>query len=659
MAGQKNPSYLITAPSGIDVTTDPAHLPQNLCLAADNLLADRASLLRGQIQYSNLCSAVTFANGFQEVALWLQNYVQFSIPNEGGACANSYYTPTAAGNKVVVVSGGICYYSTTSPSGTPPTVTNFSVANNQSGGTTTFPATGRIRSVQMQEDLILTGGGVNPTTGHALQPQRFVDNSTFANYLFQLGMCPPAVLTVTTFNFIPTGSGLLNGTYIYATTFVDEQGRESSPSYQPAVSVTNQQVHITSGSGWPGATDPQIVSMNVYRNTAGGDVWYLVGNTNTTGGGTVNSFSWNDNIADNVLNAGAIAPNAGENDVPNPATWCLAWQGRVVMNDLTVAGGIQISNANSASQFCTDPTINPNGLTSDGTRLADAYAQGTSIIMGALLGDSLALFHGQGIDELYGNDPGNYFIRPIHQKVCVAADSVQRCNNVVIFLCADGVYALDYATGFQVMLISQPLTYVILNTSGAALSAAQSAYYNNAYYLRIGSVTYRYDLTNQTWTTMSTSFSWDVFHTIRLAGQSDYIYIGSTSAQVIEVLTTWPTLGLTGPTLTYETPPVGNRVSQMRVAKVRLYGTGTIGAGSTVALNLDYGQKTTGPQQIIVNGVNVMAPSDTNQGCLLDWSPGDAQNATTGYLASVRFVIANPIDVILSDVRIDWMSVED
>lgn len=332
-------------------------------------------------------------------------------------------------------------------------------------GPTAQSAQAGVSSVQFHTELIISIAG---------QLYRYYVDSDGAGseHLYPLGLLNPYnVFIGSPLTIGATGAGVLNGVYSYLMTYGDEFHRESSPS-RPVTTGTlssNEQTITLTGTT---PTGYGITYWNLYRLNPGASTYAKVAEI------AIGTSSYTDNVADSVVNAAATAPTAGENDPPGTRTTypgpsgfsniLCVWKDRLVLNDEDNPNHIQISNAGTPTQFSSLPL--PTNTT-DGTRLT-VEGKGQNAVTGlANLGSLLAVFGHESVNLLYGDTISDFTLRPVLERGCVNASSVQRCENVVLFLSDDGVYSIGYENGYAVQKVSQDVDDLFSGWTPVAMTA--------------------------------------------------------------------------------------------------------------------------------------------------------------------------------------------
>jgi hypothetical protein len=480
----KNITLTVPAPLGVDATSDPSRMPLTSAQQLINWQNDRVGVIRATARVVNILPAGTLAgllsslSGIDGIAY----YYRFPSVN-----TSLGFTPPGFPSQLMFVAGGVLYVSQVTPTGYPPVFAyNFAIiAGSPPGPARLFEIGKRVRHAAFRgEVLFVQDGGIHPV-------RYFGGSGANAVGVGLVGLPTPNAPDAL-FNTIAAGTKA--GTFQYKCTFVDEQGRESSPS-APTGAFTadgSHMVAVTCGAsnlaqlGAPGTLGP--VSMNFYVNTDGGEVWYQIAT------GMRPDRTYYDNLADAVVAAGIQAPLPGENDRPNPASLVAVHKNHVFFNDVFNPNALQISNTGSAAQYAQLYFGAP-----DGERAIIVGDQGDEITGMVGWGDVLHVSTRRNTYALYGDDTADFDLRPVHKKGCIAPDSVKRCNNVVMWLAEDGVYQGSYHTSPLCDKISKQIeTYLRAHTQ-AELEDAVSEFYLNAYWLTIARRQYIYSFDSLAW----------------------------------------------------------------------------------------------------------------------------------------------------------------
>lgn len=352
-----------------------------------------------------------------------------------------YSGADAASDRLLVVRGGLLYtavLSITLPTATTdaihPALSGLTAVTNQTGDATPFETGKRVRAVQDRDEMFFVQEG-------GLTPLRF-DGSA----LYRLGIVAPGA---------PVDGGNLSSgvmeagqTYLYAVTYADGRGRESSPS--PYLTV-----EMGAGGGrlvtWTAPTDPQVQRVYLYRSAAGGTLLYRVAEV----GFPTSQTSYTDTaVPDATLLLNTQAPPPTANDPPEAASLIAKYKNRLVLNALSDRSLLQFSASDNPIAFA--PLGDPDRPT-QGTRLSVADEYGTEISALGHLGSGLGVWTRGTVGVLLGDTPDEFAYKRTQDVGCISPDSVVECDNVTLFLGEDGVYALAYQDGFTLKRLSDDL----------------------------------------------------------------------------------------------------------------------------------------------------------------------------------------------------------
>lgn len=477
-----------------------------------NLLNDRFGVLRNDVRLVN--QLPTGAQGGIDGVGW---YYKATVQNftTGGIVDTST-------DLILKIIGG--YLSLAVPSPAPLQIPANDIIVFIAGGITGYAGIGqffagrRVRFAALESEVVMVQEGGN-------LPMRFYATpaAVFGTGIYRAGIQPP-VSTGTYANLVLATAGTgLTGTWEYKLTFEDERGRESSPSPGLSITLANQGTQATMHTVYAPPPDGYIghnlVTANLYRNTQGApDVFYKIASTSVPTVGTSKvfpalSYTYDNNAyddaPDSAIISGDIAPSPGENDPPNPASVIAIWKNRVLLNDVTDSTTIQISNTLSTTQFTSVPT-SPIVAT-DGARTDVGTDQGDPITAIADFGSYAAIFKRRATFFLSGNDLSDFLIQPVYDRGCIAPDSCVRCNNSVLFLSDDGVYAASYGGGDIVQKVSKEIEADLLSFSQVRREASIAWFIENTYFLSVYDTVFAYNFDVLAWTTFNfgPGFSFD------------------------------------------------------------------------------------------------------------------------------------------------------
>lgn len=122
---------------------------------------------------------------------------------------------------------------------------------------------------------------------------------------------------------------------------------------------------------------------------------------------------------------------------------------------------LQISNQNAPGSYSlTGPIYNSVGLllnATDGVSLNVLNEFGDEITALGHLGSVLGVWNRRTTGIFEGDNPAQFQFRLLHRIGCIAPDSVCECGNSTAFMAEDGLYALDYQSGFSITRLSEDL----------------------------------------------------------------------------------------------------------------------------------------------------------------------------------------------------------
>lgn len=530
-------SIPMPAPVGFDSVHSPELLPPERAGVLQNWLTDRAGKLRGQISLANIfASAQTLsvdAVGF-------------------------YYGATAAGDRLLFASGGVLYACTLpNPPTFTPTVTNTVALG---GG---FTPGVRLRFAQYKAELIIL------QADGAIQPKRYDGTG-----LYQLGISPPSAPLVTI-----GAAGVKTGTVGYKQTYYDNHGRESSPSPATSITLTADQAQVTITP----STDAQVHGSFIYATAAAGSVYYRIANV------PIGTTLYTDNSTDASVQTGTVAPNAGQFDIPDKASVVAIHKNRIFMNDAADPSSIQVNNVDSPTQWASISVV-----ATDGVRLTVAMDQGDVITGLVPYGSLLAIFKQRGTYLLFGDTIDDWVIRAIHEKGCTTPDTCVRCDNVLLLLANDGVYATSYDGSFLLQLVGgdweDQLQVLQSSTAGEALLSNAFAFYvNRRYHLVIGSTIYVYDFTNKGWTTYALASGFAGATTVTEGKQVPIAYLARSDTNQVAALNTYTASAMTDMRIKtrpfFASPQMRSTI--FRAKRFFIYGTGVLDEGGTFTITCD------------------------------------------------------------------------
>jgi hypothetical protein len=433
------PQVTFPAPTGMNSADDSVSMPANRARLLQNLSVSRNGQLRADVRLVDVLSGLP---AHPDGLGWF-----YGLQEDG------------TGDRLLAVCAGSLWEGVPElPLTEPPTFrTVYAVGSG-------FATGKRVRSASYQQETIFVQEG-------GLQPLRF--NGT---HLYSLGIAAPAAPSVVAF-----GTGNKTGLLSYKTTLYDELGRESSPSPGTTHTFASQQALVSPDYG----RDPQVVGAYVYVSTTALSVWYRIATL-------VKPFpSHTDNATDNTVSATVqFAPDPGQFDRPNPASCIAIHKNRIFINDLTVSGQMQVNNLDSPTKWAS-----VSYMATDGTKFKVDTDQGDPVVAIVPYGSLLGVWKRRGLYQGWGDNPVQTTIRPIHVRGPTSADSCVRCDNLLIFLAEDGVYAAEFQSAFVLHKLSAEIEdFLPAAHPVAELERAVGWYASNRYHLAVGTRIYRFDL---------------------------------------------------------------------------------------------------------------------------------------------------------------------
>lgn len=496
------PNQSLTAPSGMDVTSDPVAMGPNRARLLINFQIDRQGLIRSNLRMVNQLSMP--AGAIDGVGYYYQAVIR-----------NNQTGLNLLTDLLVWVSQGFLFIGTPSTDPLNMPISNTSIVFDSTGPTGyvefgDFFEGKRVRFAALQDELLMVQDG-------GLLPLRFWSSEAHGEGLARAGIEPPTGpgTTIPALVLAATGTGL-TGTWQYKLTFADERFRESSPTPAYPITLVNQGTQAKYDLGYSTGILPRYAGSNLkyaylYRNTIGApSVYYRIAAatipqfpispvTFAAGDYFFNASSHAyDNATDAAISVGILAPNPGENDPPGAASVIAIFKNRVFLNDINDSNSLQVSNLLSTTQFTAIPTF-PVAAT-DGVRSSIGTDQGDPITALIPFGSVLAIFKRRGCFFLYGDGLDTFVVRPIHERGCIAPDTAIRCDNVVCFLSDDGVYAAAYEAGEVVSKISKEIEEELFQTTQSQLETAIGWFIDNSYHLAVFNTIFVYSFDAQGWT---------------------------------------------------------------------------------------------------------------------------------------------------------------
>ena len=395
---------------------------------------------------------VPLSPGVGTRAFWKKRVqLNSDFPPSGQIVGIFQYTADDPSNDLMLlVKNGALYSCTVTANAPQPTInalkfttSALTLIPNHSG--INFASDQRVRGVQFADEFYFVQQG-------GLQPVRFKGTA-----LYQAGINTPSSPTDGV-NIVWVGPPpqLTNGAvYQYEITYADEKGRESSPSIP---------LSVTMGAGggrlinWSAPTDLQVQRIYLYRTNAGGSTFYRV----VEAGFSTGTTSYNDNaVNDDLLVLNSLAPLAGQNDPPLPASIIGIYKFRLALNGVSDPRLLQVSNLNEPGMYSQlGPLYNANGQllnATDGTTFDVLNEFGDEITGLGHIGSVLGVFSRRTTGVLEGDNPAQFIYRSVHRVGCIATDSIAECGNFTLFMSEDGVYALDYDSGMSINKVSEDM----------------------------------------------------------------------------------------------------------------------------------------------------------------------------------------------------------
>lgn len=422
-----------------------------------------------------------------------------SFPPSGRITGIFQYTgDTANDDKIIVIKNG-AFYRCAITAAESSTVNALEFTSPQltaitNSSSIAWSSTARVRAVQIGSEMFFVHSD-------GVVPVRY-DGTT----IYRLGIAVPA--TPTDGGNAAGGPLIVGGTYQYAVTYADAEGRESSPS---------DYLEVTMGAGggriinWTAPTDVQVTAVYLYRSVAGGATLYRIVEA---GFSTVATSYTDTSVTDTLIALNTPAPQPAQNDPPAAASIISIYKNRLALNKSGSPRVLQISNFEEYGSYSQIGALyNANGQLlnpTDGITFDVLNEFGDEITALGHLGSVLGVWNRRTIGLFEGDTPAEYQFRIVHQVGCISADSVQECGNATAFLAEDGVYALDYQSGFTITKLSEDFNVLFTSASvlwdppgtypptqlfdrGQRAAAACSVYMQNKYVLATPPWTYVFD----------------------------------------------------------------------------------------------------------------------------------------------------------------------
>ena len=272
---------------------------------------------------------------------------------------------------------------------------------------------------------------------------------------YKVGITPPTAPTFSS----RTNGRLTPGNYYFKVTYVDVDGYESNGSPSSSAMVAQADPNDGLIINIPKSTDAKVVKRRIYRTTVNGSTFYFDGEVNNN-----TSTTYTSTKSDAQVSMGTILH---DDHYPPPATPQLICKrrSRIMLAD---GDAFYISHIADVEYFPVDWVI---------------YTGARQKITGMMeQQESLAIFTEDSIERLIGQDEDNFeFVNAYSTEGCIATRSLVNCENLLLYLGCDGVYAFD---GVTARLINVPLAeYIKANINKAYAYLACGAYYDNKYLL--------------------------------------------------------------------------------------------------------------------------------------------------------------------------------
>jgi hypothetical protein len=311
----------------------------------------------------------------------------------------------------------------------------------------------------------------------------------------------------------PTGAGItplvfhvagnLNGLYYYRYSYSNAV-QESSPC-QPAptggLQIANEQAQITLVA----SADPQVTTINVYRQGGSLSSWILVGTTANVNGNFV------DNMADNAVNGQTLVTHRDPPPLMGPMD---VWKERVwgFFSQVGDEGGSVETLVNPSVLWCSNQyepwgwnnvdqvfpvNLNPGAQfnASGLTAFVGDYGIGVAAVSGMLV-----LFKSKGTYALIGDSLSDFVIQPLFELGCASGQSITKGGGLV-FWCtpSQGIFSFDGSNAPNE--ISKGIQTFLDSLTLADLRATVGFFARRTFFLSFPNqgVTYGYYLPTQQW----------------------------------------------------------------------------------------------------------------------------------------------------------------
>ena len=272
---------------------------------------------------------------------------------------------------------------------------------------------------------------------------------------YKVGITPPSAPT---FNSRINGA-LTAGNYYFKVTYVDVDGYESNGSPSSAAMVAQADPNDGIKINIPVSTDPKVKKRRIYRTTMNGSSFYYDGevanNTTTT---------YSSTKSDTQISMGTFLHD-DHNEPPATPQYICKRRSRLMLAD---KDAFYISHIADVEYFPPDWVIY-TGARQDITGIIEQQ-------------ESMAVFTQDSIERLIGQDEDNFeFVNAYSSEGCIAPRSLVNCENLLLYLGCDGIYAFD---GVSAQILNIPLAEYLknnINNTYAYLSSAE--YFDNKYLL--------------------------------------------------------------------------------------------------------------------------------------------------------------------------------
>ena len=504
-----NPQIVIPAPTGVNLSDESLETPANSAQQIAGLLCDRLGKIRSDINQVNACDLSLVASAQNiEPSSGLLYYIGEQVVTGTDIYGNpqNISFPNVGTDFLLILIGQSLYNAqyqkdayTASLTALIPFVPLYPYKFQQPVGITDGPngnflsTPSRIRGAQYGNEMVIVQDGSITLNYRYYSVCDTNDPFASTTHIRTLGLpTPPALVLGTDINYnSPSGGHVARtGTPSYSVVYLDEFGRQSSPSIPVQLDFTSTNAGknaLISFTYTNPATYLAVVQIQIQEYVTGNANGYIIYTTGTlvTGANTISYEDGPTGTTDTTVEQGLVGPTPGENDPPNPASICCQYLDRMLLNDNTNPDTLQISNAGSPTQFNL-LGYNPNAPNPAAGLRAPVNSDNGDAIFGAIsFGTFAVILKTRGLYYLYGQNSSNFQIQQVGGAVgCAAKDSVQVLNNgTVFYLGPDGVYAFDGSTSNK---ISHQLDKAMLSYDSLTYSQAQSQYINRRYWLNIG-----------------------------------------------------------------------------------------------------------------------------------------------------------------------------